>query len=251
MSAQPPTKSGYLDWIFALASLALVGIPLVQYWESYPTFTRSYVIFNAFLVIRVHLQILWLGGMGSFIYLSSRFPTIWINTMVWFPFLFLNKLIQFVISECIYLDPHGVLYECNIDSDFTMERYYRMAEDLNKPLFHRHGSTWWNFSIYPNKLSDNVVANIYTLGPLCSYGVLTIYCSDYHVVFRNGLFGTHPAYNYHNTLFWNKDKGKAYWHTVSSLLPGWIQIYDYLWQFYSERAMMEIIKESESRKKFM
>merc|ERR1712154_7062 len=99
-----------------------------------------------------------------------------------------------------------------------------MAKDLNKPLMWRGTGGCLQFAIYPHMLSTQLACNVYHLGPYTGFGILTIMFDSHHVVFRNSLFGTPPAYNYHVTFFVNAD-GDAYWHTAHGLLPGYLHVY--------------------------
>ena len=67
-----------------------------------------------------------------------------------------------------------------------------------------------------------------------------------HVTFRNGMLGTHPAYNYHVSVIFDNIKGEAHWHTAHALVPGMLLVYRYLWEYYAEN-MIHVIEESESR----
>ena len=92
-SSQGPTSSGLFDWCFALTSLAGITCLLRGIlWISYPTYVKAYMYLWAFLVIRLHLYIYLLKSMPAFMYLSTRFPATWINTMVYFPIFFCFKV---------------------------------------------------------------------------------------------------------------------------------------------------------------
>lgn len=236
------------DWLFALLSLAgvsaLIGVGLSSEYEA-RTAAIVYCGLWAFLVVRMHLHLACLGGLSAFSHLAGRLPATWVNTMVYFPIFFASKLLQFVVCEIFFFDPVGQVYKCK-GAGITLQRYARMCKDLDKPLMWRktHGMT--KFAIYPHLLSTQIAANVYTLGPYTGFGVLTILFDQNHVTFRNGLFGTHPAYNYHVTLFFDNEKGEAYWHTAHGLLPGFLTVYRYLWNFYAEH-MIELIEASEER----
>jgi hypothetical protein len=209
------------------------------------TIAISYVMVWAFLVVRLHLHVLWLGGFAGFCHLCRRFPTVWINTMVFFPLFFACKVVQWLVCEVLFLDPVGQIYKC-CGANLTFKRYARMTRDLEKPLIFRKSGFYWNFTVYPHMLSTQLACNIYTLGPYTGFGILTMLFDQNHVVFRNGMFGTHPCYNYHVTVFFDNDKGEAYWHTAHACLPIFEHVYRRLWEFYSEH-MIDVIIESEQR----
>lgn len=248
-----PSRSELFDWVFALfflfAAIAALVLPFVlsNVDQIYKTIAIAYAGCWLFLVVRLHLHIWWLNGLPAFCHLTSRLPCTWINTMVFLPTFVVLKLFQFVLVEIFLLDPVGQLYKC-AGKGLTIARYARMCKDLNKPLIFRTPGTKLKFTIYPHMLSTELACNVYSLGPYTGFGILTILFSDTHVVFRNGLFGTHPAYNYHVTLFFNK--GDLYWHTAHALLPasGAFTIYRRLWNWYAEH-MIEVIEESEHRTK--
>jgi hypothetical protein len=156
------------------------------------------------------------------------------------------KWLQLVLHEFNPLtDPVGSVYECAGDG-LTLEGYGRMCKDLDKPLLFRRSHFWYP-TIYPHMLSPLLACNVYSIGPYTGFGILTILYSEHHVIFRNGLLGTHPAYNHHVTVFFSTD-GKAYWHTgIATLFPvaGWL--YNCLWEFYAAH-MLDVIEESELRK---
>jgi len=164
--------------------------------------------------------------------------------MVLAPVFIAFKLVTWVIHQLNPLyDPIGPLYECKGDG-VTLERYAKMAKDLNKPLLFRN-SHYWHMCIYPHMLSDSIAMNLYCLGPFTSFGILSIAYSDHHIVFHNGILGTHPAYNNQVTVFFS-DEGKAYWHTGIAVLQPFTFFYNLLWEFYAIH-MVDIIEESEKR----
>merc|ERR1711957_1059207 len=124
-------------------------------------------------------------------------------------------------------DSVGRLYKCG-GSGLNVERYAKMCKDLNKPLIFRAPGMWWNFTIYPHMLTSSLACNIYCMGPYTGFGILTILYTEHHIVFRNSLFGTHPAYNYHVTLFFTSE-GEGYWHPCHATLQPITWVYDYLW----------------------
>lgn len=245
MGQSQHSRSTSGDWVFALLSLGTVCILIFLGLQSGPTWqvaTRSYCGVWFFLVARMHLHVAWMGGLGAFGHLVRRFPATWVNTAVYHPLFFTFKLLGFLVCELLLLDPVGQVYKCKGEG-ITFERYCTMATDLEKPLIWREAYPT-NFAIYPFLLSTRVAANIYSLGPYTGFGVLTTLVGKSHVVFRNGLLGTHPAFNYHVTIFFDDEKGEAYWHTAHALTPGWLQVYQYLWNFYAER-MFDLIVASE------
>jgi len=162
-----------------------------------------------------------------------------------YPIFVACKLVQWIICEVLYFDHVGQLYKCK-GKGLTLKPPARMTRDLDKPLIFRKEDTFMNFTIYPFMLSTQLACNIYSMGPYTGFGILTIMFDDNHVTFRNGMLGTHPAYNYHVSVMFDNTKGEAHWHTAHALIPGMLCVYRYLWEFYAEN-MIRVIEESESR----
>ena len=251
------THSGVLDWIFALSSAAGMAYLFIGLWKYDPTVTWVTLCVWAFLGIRMHVCLYLAKGMPAFIHICKRFPTAWLNTMVYLPIFFVSKVIAFVLCEILSLDGYGIMYKLGTGvtetsspdglNKVTMKRYKNMVMDLEKPLLSRNSKTWLDMAICPFMLSSRIAANIYQLGPYTGFGVLTLAISGNSIVFRNGLLGTHPAYNYHVTFFEDTD-GEMKALTCQSLIPGIKQVYDSVWRNYLGDHILPMLLDSESRR---
>ena len=249
----PPTTSSPLDWSFTLVSLVAFMTAKELVLDKHPDIAKIYYGAWIFLVLRLHLNVFLNKGLSGFIHLSKRFPTVWINSMLYFPINCALKVFAFMLYELFPNDHAGEMYliknggsDPNLNGgDFTFDRYNAYVMDLNKPLFYRTPKTWLQPTLYPHAVSSGMFCNIYSLGPYTGFGVLNQISGQNHTILRNSIFGTHPSANYYVHVF-REDDGNGYIHSVHANAPGVHALYTSAWSFYTNH-LVDLFVESEGR----